>query len=284
MSIETRVGVTSMERALMTEVQADEQIAVVILTCGRVHLLRQCVENVLSKASDATREIIIWSNGATDDTNDYLRSLDDPRVHVVLHPENIGQSAYYEAFAMTTAPFMLELDDDVIEAPEDWDLTLLRAFRRLPDVGFLAASLVDNPHDLTARAMYDQYEYTESVEDGVRLLLGPTGGYCAITSRELHDRVGGFPRRRNQVFFLEDAAYIERIEREGYRAAILADLEVLHAGGPYYSKAPKEKVKFWKSYDKRVARKRAVKRMLLSVPGVPSLNTRYGWFKPPEEA
>jgi GT2 family glycosyltransferase len=273
-----------MESALITEVAADEQIAVVILTCGRVHLLRQCVENVLSKASPATREIIIWSNGATDGTNDYLRSLDDPRVRVVLHPENIGQSAYYEAFEMTTAPFLLELDDDVIEAPQDWDLSLLRAFRRLPDVGFLAASLVDDPHDLTARAMYDEYEYTESLEGGLRLLLGPTGGYCAVTSREIYDHVGGFEQRRGQVFFLEDDAYIKRIEREGYRAAILADLEVLHAGGPYYSEPPKEKVEFWRAYDKRVARKRAVKRMLLAVPGVPSLNSRYGWFKPPEEA
>jgi GT2 family glycosyltransferase len=268
----------------LSEVGTDGQIAVVILTCGRVHLLRQCVENVLSKGSDAIREIIIWSNGASDDTNHYLRSLDDPRVRIILHPQNIGQSAYYEAFAMTTAPFLLELDDDVIEAPEEWDLRLLEAFRRLPDVGFLAASLVNDPHDLTARAMYDQYEYTESVESGIRLLLGPTGGYCAITSREIYDRVGGFPQRRNQVFFLEDAAYITRIERAGYRAAILADLEVLHAGGPYYSEPPKEKVQFWQSYDKRVARKRAVKRMLLSLPGLPSLNTRYGWFKPPEEA
>jgi GT2 family glycosyltransferase len=273
-----------MQGTVTTEVQADERIAVVILTCGRVHLLRQCVENVLSKASEATQEIIIWSNGATDGTNDYLRSLDDPRLRVVLHPENIGVNAYHEAFAMTTSPFLLELDDDVLDAPQDWDLTLLRAFRLLPDVGFLAASLVDNPHDMTARAMYDEYEYTESVEAGVRLLLGPTGGYCAVTSREISDLVGGFPQRRNQVFFLEDEAYIKRIVRAGFRAAILADLEVLHASGLHYSEPLKEKVEYWQSRDKRAARKRAVKRLLLSVPGVPSLNTRFGWFKPPEEA
>jgi GT2 family glycosyltransferase len=283
MSIETGRSTLNGSK-LMTELRPDERIAVVILTCGRVHLLRQCVENVLGRASEATQEIIIWSNGATDGTNDYLKSLDDPRVRVVFHPENIGMNAYREAFAMTTAPFLLDLDDDVIEAPQEWDLTLLRAFRRLPDVGFLAASLVDNPHDHLARAMYDKYEYTESVENGVRLLLGPTGGYCAVTSRDIYDGVSGFEQRRNQSFFLEDDAYIKRIERKGYRAAVLADLEVLHAGGWHYAEPPKEKVEFWQSYNKRAARKRAVKGMLLSVPGVPSLNARFGWFKPPEEA
>ena len=46
---------------------------------------------------------------------------------------------------------MIELDDDIIEAPAEWDGTLLDAFRRLPKIGFLAANLVDNPHDTTLR-------------------------------------------------------------------------------------------------------------------------------------
>ena len=266
----------------MTAAQAHEhavaadEIAIVILTCGRVHLLKQCVENVLAKASAATREIVIWSNGATDGTEEYLESLEDPRLRIVHHPENIGQSAYVDAFSLTTSPYLLELDDDVIEAPQDWDLTLLRAFQSLPDVGFLAAGLVDNPHDLTAYAMYNLYDYTEVEESGVRLLLGPTGGYCALTSRAVYEQVGGFRRERRRVFFLEDAAYVKKIQRAGYRAATLIDLKVLHAGGPHYSKAPKEKDEFWRSYERRAARKRAAKHLLLAVPGVASLNSKYG--------
>lgn len=258
------------------------QIAIVVLTYGRVHLLSQCVENVLSRTSAATREILIWDNGSTDGTAEYLATVDDPRVRVIRHSENIGQSAYARSFAQTTSRYLLELDDDMIEAPAHWDLTLLRAFRQLPDVGFLAASLVDNPHDPSAHAMYYVHKYTEVVESGVRLMIGPTGGGCAITSREIYDAVGGFPEDSRRVFFSEDGAYADAVRRAGYRAATMAELKLLHAGGPYYSKQPTEKIEFWRAYQGRVARKLAVKRALLRIPGLAALNSRYSWFEPPD--
>jgi hypothetical protein len=43
------------------------------------------------------------------------------------------------------------LDDDVIDAPDAWDRELLIPYKALPDVGFLAANLVNDPHDATAR-------------------------------------------------------------------------------------------------------------------------------------
>jgi GT2 family glycosyltransferase len=261
------------------DVDPSDAVAVVVLTHGRVHLLRQCVENVLTRASAATREIVIWDNGSTDGTKEYLESLDDPRLRVVFHPENIGLNAYIEAFALTRSPFLLELDDDMIDAPQDWDLTLLRAFQRLPDVGFLGTSLVDNPHDVSAHAMYHIHKYTRVEESEVALLLGPTGGGCAMTSREVYDLVGGFPA----VFFGGDAHFVAAVERAGYRAATMADLKLLHAGSPHYAKPPQEKVRYWQSYQRRVERKVAVKRVLLRLPGVAKLNSRYGWYESADE-
>jgi GT2 family glycosyltransferase len=118
----------------------------------------------------------------------------------------------------------------------------------------------------------------------VRLLDGPTGGGCAITSRELYERVGGFRTNRRLVFWSEEAAYIEDIQRLGYRKAVLADLKLLHAGGPYYSEQPAEKVAFWTRRERLQARKDAVKRVLLALPLIRRLNTRYRWFAEPEPA
>ena len=47
-------------------------ISLVVLTSDRVHLLRKCVDNVLMRTSDATRDIIIWDNASTDGTAEYL--------------------------------------------------------------------------------------------------------------------------------------------------------------------------------------------------------------------
>ena len=52
--------------------ESADGIAVVVLTHNRVHLLQKCVENVLLRTSEATREIVIWDNASPDGTPEYL--------------------------------------------------------------------------------------------------------------------------------------------------------------------------------------------------------------------
>jgi GT2 family glycosyltransferase len=258
------------------------RISIVVLTHNRVHLLRQCVANALARTSDATKEIVIWNNASTDGTREFLDSLTDPRLRVVHHPENIGQNGYARAFARTSGEYLVELDDDVIDAPHGWDKTLLDAYEVLPTVGFLAANLVDDPNDTGSRTMRERADqYTSVTVNGQKLLKGPVGGACAITSRELHDRVGGFPQNTGKAFYLEDAAYVAKIGAIGYEAAFLEDLRVHHAGGPYYAEDSPGKRAYWENYAKAMARKNAIKRALLSLPFVSGLNERFRWFQPP---
>jgi GT2 family glycosyltransferase len=258
-------------------------IAVAVLTHNRLHLLRLCVANVLARTSGETTEIVVWNNASTDGTREYLDSLTDPRLRVVHHPKNIGQNGYAEAFRLVDADFFAEVDDDVIEAPYGWDARLRDAYEQLPEIGFLAADLVDDPHDQAAEVRYRvrPHEYVPVEINGVRLLEGPTGGGCAITSRELNERVGGFRQDPKRVFWLEDEAYIGDIKKLGYRAAVLRDLKVHHAGGPYYAKSTAEKDAYWANEQRVEERKNKVKRALLRVPFVRPLNERYGWFVAP---
>jgi GT2 family glycosyltransferase len=260
-----------------------DEIAIVVLTHNRVHLLEKCVTNVLLRTSDATREIVIWDNASSDGTSAFLESLEDPRIKVVISKENIGQNAYARAFRLTTAPYFIELDDDVVNAPAAWDGTMLDAFKRLPEIGFLAADLEDDPHDLAShyRHKIRPHEYTLVEQNGVRLLNGPAGGGCAMTSRELNERVGGFREDKKQIFWLEDEAYIGDIRRLGFRSAVLADLRVHHTGGPHYTVTPKAKAEYWQRYKARRARRTAVKRMLYRIPFFPRLNARFRWFVGP---
>jgi GT2 family glycosyltransferase len=269
----------------LSEPETDDAdgIAVVVLTHNRVHLLQSCVENVLMRTSSHTREIVIWDNASEDGTREYLSSIDDPRFRVVLSDKNIGQNAYARAFRLTKSPYFIELDDDVVNAPPRWDAMLLDAFKKLPQIGFLAADLEDDPYDLASRYRHHirPHEYTLVEEHGVRLLRGPAGGGCAMTSRELNERVGGFREDKKQVFWLEDEAYIGDIAKLGFGAAVLADLRVHHTGGPHYTVASKEKVEYWQRYKARRARRAAVKRVLYRVPLVPTLNRRFRWFVAP---
>lgn len=257
------------------------QIAIVVLTYDRVHLLRKCVENVLRRTSSATREIVIWNNGSSDGTHEYLDTVDDPRLTVVHSDANVGANAYSRAFSMTSAEYLLELDDDVVDAPPRWDAILLDAYRRLPTIGYLSADLRDDPHDLATHYRYHIYEYTETEINGVRLLHGPVGGACTITSRALNERVGGFRERPRQIFWLEDEAYIREIKRLGFGAAVLSDLKVHHTGGDYYGAGTREKDEYWAREWRRRARRAAVKNVLFHLPLFRRLNARFRWCVEP---
>jgi hypothetical protein len=102
-----------------------------------------------------------------------------------------------------------------------------------------------------------------------------------MTSRELNERVGGFRERDGEVFWLEDAAYIEDIQRIGFGAAVLADLRVHHTGGSYYTTSSREKDEYWKRHWARQARREAAKRALIRVPLMRRLNARFSWFVAP---
>ncbi|HLE98175.1 MAG TPA: glycosyltransferase family 2 protein [Candidatus Thermoplasmatota archaeon] len=262
-------------------------IAIVLITHNRVHLLRRCVEDVLLRTSPLTREIVVWDNGSTDGTRAYLETVADPRVKAVHHPENVGMNGYARAVQLTTQPYLIELDDDVVEAPHRWDETLLDAFRRLPRMGYLSAALTYDPSDAASRWIRYLREvrnaYVERDEEGLRLLEGPTGGACTITSREIYDRVGGFRERPRRVFYREDADYVRRLRRAGYRTAILATLEVSHAGGDIYSEQSPEKKRHQEREWTWIARKDRVKRILLGLPGFAAVNDRLSLFDPPYE-
>jgi GT2 family glycosyltransferase len=178
---------------------------------------------------------------------------------------------------------MVELDDDVVDAPQDWDSALRDAFLALPSVGFLAADLEDDPYDEASNVRHHvrPHLYTADEVNGVQLLRGPTGGGCAMTSRALYERVGGFREHENLVFWLEDEAYIQDIESLGYEAAVLASLRVHHTGGPHYSKPIKEKTEYWRRRNAARARRERIKRILLKIPLLRRLNMRFKWFVAP---
>ena len=87
-----------------------------------------------------------------------------------------------------------------------------------------------------------------------------------MTSREIHDRVGGFGTHKKLVFWHEDAAYVRSVLKHGYRTAILEELQVWHAGSPYYSKPSPAKLEFHEHHRRTEGGKDAVKNILLRHP------------------
>lgn len=107
-----------------------------------------------------TQEIVIWNNASDDGTAEYLATFDDPRITVVDHPREHRDERLRTRSRADAAPYIVEVDDDVIEAPQNWDKTLLDAFQRIPNIGYLVADLKEDPNDSAYR--YLEYVCTDS--------------------------------------------------------------------------------------------------------------------------
>lgn len=254
-------------------------ISIAIVTYNRLHLLRQCVTNVLSRVSDETTQIVIWNNCSTDGTREFLNGHTRDGWEIVHHDENIGTNAFARSFARCTGRYLIELDDDIIDAPEHWDRKLREAIDAVPLMGFLAASCVDDGKSVASEILYrrDAHLYTRETIGGANLLVGPTGGWCTITTRAIYDRVGGFVENPKFVFWHEDGEYARRVQDAGYRIALLDDVRVFHASGPAYTddaSIAAAKAEYYGWRDRRRAWRHKVKLLLDRVPGVRALNRR----------
>ena len=79
----------------------------------------EIVKRVL--ASPWTGELMIVDDGSTDGTRDRLASFDDPRVTVLLQPENRGKgAALRRGFATATQPFTIVQDADLEYDPNEY--------------------------------------------------------------------------------------------------------------------------------------------------------------------
>lgn len=267
-------------------------ISIVVVTYNRLKLLKLCIDQVLLKTSDATREIIIWNNASTDGTKDYLSTIKDKRFRIVNHTKNIGVNARARGYKLSTADYLISLDDDVIDAPENWDKTMLDAFQKMPNIGFLSSNIIDDGKGTHANYMYRErdLESAETTEiSGFEVLLGWSGCWCAITSRELYDKAGGFQENPKFIFWNEDNALCRELKQIGYDSCLLKDLKVFHAAGPYYvndENIQRAKKKYYSYLHRQIKTqkfKTAIKRRFDKISFIHRLNAKHQFYQLPKD-
>jgi GT2 family glycosyltransferase len=85
----------------------------------------------------------------------------------------------------------------------------------------------------------------------------------------VYDRVGGFEVNKHFNFWHEDGAYVRRVIKAGYRAALLGDVKVFHASGVAYSQddeVTEAKNRYYAAYKKWLARRKAIRRIIDRIP------------------
>jgi GT2 family glycosyltransferase len=207
------------------------EVSILLITWNRLRMLREGLGSLLETTHGDNYEVIVWNNGSNDGTKEYLDEIAaaHPQVRVVNHPENVGLNAVALAVKQACGYYIVELDDDVVRFPDDWLSKLLGAFKKVPQIGYMATNVIQNESTTGEKDIPSAYTMVDY--DGVVLEHGPTWGWCSMTSLKVLSKVGNFPRRRGRLNFTEDEDYVRRCLRAGYTPAILQEVVVFHASG-----------------------------------------------------
>lgn len=215
-----------------------ELVSICVVTHNRKKMLEKCISSLLNSVGNINYELIIGDNNSTDGTREYLSSLKNERIKVIFNDKNIGTNAKAECVESAKGEFIIGIDDDVLEFPDNFFEKLITAYMKIPLAGYLASDVVQD--DKTNGAKQPQEFYKSEVFGGLTLQIGPTGGWCFIISRKVYESVGKFYKNYNLVFFAEDGDFGIRALGKGYRVGIIEGLKVYHATGEYYNKEYKK--------------------------------------------
>lgn len=217
----------------MVQSENEPLASVVLITHDRLGMLSLCVESVLANTHGVDYELIVWDNASSDGTGAYLDAISErhPRIRVVHSTENVGLNAVAAAVRLARGSYIVEMDDDVLIVPDGWLAEMIRCFDAVPKAGYLASNVVQNDLTNGAKPPSEQY-FTADLGDGVVIEVGPTGGWCSITSRGVIDHIGNFVEMDGRVFFSEDGDFATRCLLRGYRIGIIRSVRVFHACGP----------------------------------------------------
>lgn len=110
-------------------------ITLVYTTWNRLEYTQRSLPRLLEDSGEEF-EVVLWDNGSTDGTQDYLKSVHDPRIgSVELRDKNEGQAAaIHSVWTQSSASFVGKVDNDCLVQP-GWTRALRAAHEQYAGFG-----------------------------------------------------------------------------------------------------------------------------------------------------
>ena len=186
---------------------------IILPTYNRAAALPRAISSVMAQ-NEQDFELIIIDDGSTDNTREWLATLDDVRIRVVRSEHNQGPSAARNiGINMAAAPMLAFLDSDDIYCKERLSVPLA-IFERDPDViCILSSALKEDKHGNTTAVRLPNVKLASGAFEWAMIcdLVGVES--TSISVRTEHARkIGGFCSDLRRT---EDREFLIRLSRLG---------------------------------------------------------------------
>ena len=194
----------------------------VLLTWNRADLLDRCLAEIVAKAGSTDYEIVVGVNACSDHTAQILEKHGITQVHWNTRNDSIDY--YRTLFDAARGATIIEIDDNVVELPEAFDVVLEKHLQTFPEFGFLGFQPTRLESASGARALMEgapESNYQSVERDGLVIQAGPVWGCCAAIAKRDWLDFGGFYGARMSKVIGEEPQILRKLRMRGRRGALI---------------------------------------------------------------
>lgn len=224
------------------------KISIIVLCFNQLEYTQECVESILRNTAYPNYELILVDNHSTDQTADYLKGLDDPRIKIVLNETNRGfAGGNNDGIRVSDGDYIVLLNNDTV-VTRGWLTNMVKKYREkhVGVVGPVTNSIGNEAminlgyykdikkmpalaYDYTARHMGENYPNS-----------GTLAMFCFMISRKVFEDVGELDENYGIGMF-EDDDYCMAVRKAGYKVILAEDVFIHHYGNVSFKKLTDEK-------------------------------------------
>ncbi len=224
------------------------KISIIVLCYNQMEYTKECVESILKKTAYPNYELILVDNQSTDQTADYLKKLQDPRIKIVLNDTNRGfAGGNNDGIKVSDGDYIVLLNNDTI-VTRGWLTNMVKKYheKHVGIVGPVTNSIGNEAminlgyykdvqqmpalaYDYTARHMGENYSNS-----------GTLAMFCLMISRDVLEEVGKLDENYGVGMF-EDDDYCMAVRKAGYKVILAEDVFIHHYGSVSFKKLDDEK-------------------------------------------
>jgi GT2 family glycosyltransferase len=208
-------------------------VSIIVVTFNEINHISASLE-ALMKQTYPNFEVIVYDNGSTDGTSEYVKKH-YPQVKLVNSRENLGFGGANNAAAVVSkGKYIGFLNCDAIVAP-DWLLPIVELLESDPTIGCAGAELrcTENPEMILSHGTSIHLSGVSFARDRGKLAfpadpieVGGISGGAFVMNRAFFLEIGGF----ESLFFLyyEDTDLSIRIRLLGKRCVVVPRAHIYH--------------------------------------------------------
>lgn len=216
------------------------KVSIVILSFFNWQITKKCIDSILHYSFYPNFEIIIVDNNSDHQTKEYLKSLNNKKLKVILSKENLGFGGGNNLGMKNISKdskFIILLNNDTIITP-GWIHRLI-FYAKNKEIGLVGPvtnnigneakiNINYNPNNIFD--IFKKSKLYTSSHFGKFFENDRIAAFCWIKRKEIYDKIGGFDELFFPVFF-EDDDYCLRVKKAGYQIIIVEDVFIHHELG-----------------------------------------------------